>query len=192
MAENLKHIAGGDIVMYPHSWSFRCLLLVLLLLPAGCTSVQLSDYADQHPQFDMEEFFNGHVLAYGIVQNRSGQVIRRMTIDIQCSWQDDIGTLDEHFTYADGTKEHRVWTLRKLDDRYIGTAADIVGEATGFAAGNALHWNYVLALPVGDKVYNLNFDDWMWQINDTIVMNRAVFSKFGFKLGEVFITFHKQ
>lgn len=179
-------------LMYPDAWSLRCLVLVLLLSLAGCTSVQLSDYADQHPQLDMQKFFNGHVLAYGMVQDRSGKVIRRMTIDIQCSWQDDIGTLDENFTYADGKTEHRVWTIRKQDDRYLGSAVDIVGEATGFAAGNALNWNYVLALPVGDKVYNLNFDDWMWQINDTIVMNRAVFSKFGFKLGEVFITFHKQ
>ena len=32
----------------------------------------------------------------------------------------------------------------------------------------------------------------MWQLDDTIMMNRAVFSKFGFRLGEVFITFIKQ
>ena len=50
----------------------------------------------------------------------------------------------------------------------------------------------MLALPVGDTVYNVHFNDWMWQLDDTIMMNRAVFSKFGFRLGEVFITFIKQ
>lgn len=166
--------------------------LVIALVTTSCTSVKLSDYANQKPQFDMREYFNGRVVAHGIVQDRSGKVIRRMTVDMLCSWQGDIGTLDEHFTYADGKKERRVWTIRKENDRYIGTAADVVGEATGAAAGNALNWKYVLALPVGDKVYNVHFDDWMWQLDDTIMMNRAVFSKFGFKLGEVLITFYKQ
>ena len=175
---------------YQSFWWFFCVFIALLT--TSCTSVQLSDYANQKPHFDMQEYFNGHVVAYGIVQDRSGKVIRRMTVDMQCSWQGDTGTLDENFTYADGKKERRVWTIKKLNDRYIGTAADVIGEAAGAAAGNALNWKYVLALPVGDKVYNVNFDDWMWQLDDKIMMNRAVFSKFGFKLGEVLITFYKQ
>ncbi len=165
---------------------------LLALLTTGCTSLQLSDYANEKPRFDMQEYFNGRVVAHGIVQDRSGKVIRRMTVEMQCSWQGDTGVLDEHFTYADGKKERRVWTIKKQQDRYIGTAADVIGDAIGTAAGNALNWNYVLALPVGDKIYNVNFDDWMWQLNDNVLMNRAVFSKFGFKLGEVLITFHKQ
>lgn len=166
--------------------------LVIALLTTSCTSVKLSDYANQKPQFDMREYFNGHVVAYGIVQDRSGKVIRRMTVDMLCSWQGDTGTLDEHFSYADGKKERRVWTIKKQNDRYSGTAADVVGEAVGAASGNALNWKYVLALPVGDKVYNVHFDDWMWQIDDTIIINRAVFSKLGFQLGEVLITFYKK
>ena len=67
-----------------------------------------------------------------------------------------------------------------------------MGEALGAASGNALNWKYVLALPVDDKVYNVDFDDWMWQLDDKVMMNRAVFSKFGFRLGEVLITFYKQ
>ena len=173
--------------------AFWCLLCALIaLVTTSCTSVQLSDYVNQKPQFDMREYFNGRVVAHGIVQDRSGKVIRRMTVDMECSWQGDTGTLDENFTYADGKKERRVWTITKQDDRYRGTAADVIGEAVGAAAGNALNWKYVLALPVGDKVYNVDFDDWMWQLNDKIMMNRAVFSKFGFKLGEVLITFYKQ
>ena len=173
--------------------SVQWLLWVLLALGAtGCSSVQLADYAGEQPRFDMQQYFNGPVVAHGIVQDRSGKVIRRMRVDMQCSWQGDTGTLDETFTYADGKKERRVWTITKDNDRYRGTAADVVGEAVGAASGNALHWQYVLALPVGDTVYNVHFNDWMWQLDDTIMMNRAVFSKFGFRLGEVFITFIKQ
>ena len=164
----------------------------LALLLAGCASVQVSDYVQEKPKFDLQQYFNGRVIAHGIVQDRSGKVLRRMTVDMKCTWVGDTGTLDEDFTYADGKKERRVWTIRKQGDRYVGTAADVVGEALGSAAGNALNWKYVLALPVDDKVYDVDFDDWMWQIDDKVMINRAVFSKFGFKLGEVLISFTKQ
>lgn len=164
----------------------------LALLLAGCASVQVSDYAQEKHKFDLQQYFNGRVIAHGIVQDRSGKVLRRMTVDMKCTWVGDTGTLDEDFTYSDGKKERRVWTIRKQGDRYIGTAADVVGEAVGSASGNALNWKYVLALPVDDKVYNVDFDDWMWQLDDKVMINRAEFSKFGFKLGEVLITFYKQ
>lgn len=174
-------------------WLVRSFLLALLAaLLAGCSSVQITDYAQEKPKFDLQQYFNGRVVAHGVVQDRSGKVIRRMTVDMKCTWVGDTGTLDEDFTYADGKKERRVWTIKKQGDRYVGTAADVVGEAAGAAAGNALNWKYVLALPVDDKVYNVDFDDWMWQLDDKVMMNRAVFSKFGFKLGEVLITFYKQ
>lgn len=175
--------------LWPVRYFFLALLAVML---AGCSSVQLSDYAQEKPRFDLQQYFNGRVVAHGVVQDRSGKVIRRMTVNMTCTWVGDTGTLDEDFTYADGKKERRVWTIKKQGDRYVGTAADVVGEAAGAAAGNALNWKYVLALPVEDKVYNVDFDDWMWQLDDKVMMNRAVFSKFGFKLGEVLITFYKQ
>jgi len=167
-------------------------IATLLTLLAGCASVQVSDYAQEKPKFDLQQYFNGRVIAHGIVQDRSGKVIRRMTVDMKGTWVGDTGTLDEDFTYADGKKERRVWTIKKQGDRYIGTAADVVGEALGSASGNALNWKYVLALSVDDKVYNVDFDDWMWQVDDKVMINRAVFSKFGFKLGEVLISFTKQ
>ena len=179
--------------MKHNPWLIRCLsLAALLTLLAGCASVQVSDYMQEKPKFDLQQYFNGRVLAHGIVQDRSGKVIRRMTVDMKCTWVGDTGTLDEDFTYSDGKKERRVWTIKKQGDRYIGTAADVVGEALGVAAGNALNWKYVLALPVDEKVYNVDFDDWMWQLDDKVMINRAEFSKFGFKLGEVLITFYKQ
>ncbi|MEO7254537.1 MAG: DUF3833 domain-containing protein [Casimicrobium sp.] len=167
-------------------------LALTALFISGCASVQVADYAKERPKFDLHEYFNGRVIAHGIVQDRSGKVVRRMTVDMACTWVGDTGTLNEDFTYSDGKKERRIWTIKKQGDRYIGTAADVVGEAIGEAAGNALNWKYVLALPVDDKIYNVDFDDWMWQLDDKVMMNRAEFSKFGFKLGEVLITFYKQ
>jgi hypothetical protein len=171
---------------------YLLLTAFFVALLAGCASHRVADYANETPKFDMKQYFNGRVIAHGIVTDRSGKVTRRMIVDMKCTWNGDVGTLDEDFTYSDGKKEKRVWTIRKNGDRYVGTAADVVGEAVGDASGNALNWTYVLALNVDGKVYNIDFDDWMWQIDDKVMINRAEFSKFGFKLGEVLITFTKQ
>lgn len=169
-----------------------CSALGMLMLSA-CSTSEMVLYAKEKPALDMQQYFNGTVDAWGMFQNRKGEVVKRFNVVIHCSWQGDVGTLDEDFLYADGTKQKRVWTLKKQPDgRYIGTADDVVGEAVGIVSGNALNWKYVLALPVEGNVYNVNFDDWMFLMDDKVMLNRAVMSKFGFKLGEVSLSFSKR
>jgi hypothetical protein len=120
-------------------------------------------------------------------------VVKRFRVIIDASWKGEIGTLDEHFTYSDGTTQRRVWTVTKLSDgRYRGTADDVVGEAEGQASGNALRWRYVMALPVDGKVYNVDFDDWMFLMDERVMLNRSVMSKFGYRLGEVTLSFTRR
>jgi Protein of unknown function (DUF3833) len=160
---------------------------------AGCASIDPKEYAAEKPLLDMKTYFNGTIDGYGMFQDRGGKVQRRFTVVIKASWQGDVGTLDEDFIWSDGKKEKRIWTLTKIGpNQYEGRAADVVGKADGIIAGNALNWKYVLALPVDGKVYNVDFDDWMFLIDERIMLNRAVMSKFGFTLGEVFISFKKR
>ena len=174
-------------------WMRTVLLCIATLLTSCGTTMTPSEYASETPALDLQTYFNGTVDAWGIFQDRSGKVIKRFKVVIHCSWQGDTGTLDEDFSYSDGTKQKRVWTLKKMaDGKYIGTADDVVGEAKGQVGGNALNWKYVLALPVDGKVYNVNFDDWMYLMDDQVMLNRAVMSKFGFRLGEVTLSFHKR
>ncbi|MGE0355637.1 MAG: DUF3833 domain-containing protein [Burkholderiales bacterium] len=171
----------------------RLMLGFAALALAACASVAPQDYAAQKPVLDLKEFFNGKVDAWGIVQDRSGRVIKRMTVDMTCTWAGDVGTLDERFTYPDGTKERRVWTIRRDGKRYTGTAADVVGEAKGEAAGNALRWNYVLDFKGDDGgSVRLDMDDWMWLVDANTLVNKASFSKFGIRFGEVTIFFRKR
>ena len=124
--------------------------------------------------------------------DRAGKVARRFTVLMKCSWVGDDGVLDEDFTYSDGKKERRVWRLKKLPGgRYTGTADDVVGVAIGEAAGNALRWSYTLRLPVDGSVYEVQFDDWMYLMDQRVLLNKAVMSKFGIRLGEVTLAFSK-
>lgn len=163
-----------------------------VLALAGCAGPKPADYAAERPLLDLREYFNGDVVAHGIFTDRSGRVVRRFTVLMKCSWNGDDGVLDEYFTYSDGEKQRRVWRLRKLPDgRYTGTADDVIGEASGQAAGNAFNWRYTLALPVDGKVYHVQFDDWMYLVDERVMLNKAVMSKFGITLGEVTLAFTK-
>lgn len=163
-------------------------------LLTACSGVDVQTYAEQKPALELPVFFDGTLDAWGVFQKRNGELVRRFHVEIIGTWEGpDKGQLDEYFTYADGEKQRRVWTLiRQPDGTWRGTADDVKGVAIGKVAGNALHWKYVLMLPVDGKVYEVNFDDWMWQLDETSMMNRSVMSKFGFDLGEVTLFFKKR
>jgi len=158
----------------------------------GCATTEVAEYRAERPALDLAQYFNGTVDGWGMFQDRSGKVVKRFHVRIDATWRGARGTLDEHFEYSDGTKQSRVWTIVKDGDRYTGTAADVVGEARGGASGNALHWNYVLALPVDDRVWNMDMDDWMFLVDEQTLLNRTTMSKFGFRVGEVTLSFRKR
>ncbi len=166
--------------------------LTVPLLLTACASPTPADYAAQQPTLDLRQYFNGKLLAHGIVTDRGGKVTQRFTVALTGSWQGDEGTLDEQFSYADGRREQRIWKLtRASDGRYTGRAADVLGEARGQAAGNALNWRYTLLLPVDGRTWEIDFDDWMFLVDDQVMLNRAVMSKFGIRLGEVLLSFQR-
>jgi len=140
----------------------KAILLCASVALAGCSTASLDDYRGSKPALDLQAYFNGP------------------------------GVLDEHFTYDDGEKQRRVWTLKKqADGSYTGTADDVVGQASGRTEGFALFWDYTLRLPVDGQVYEVRFDDWMYQLDERTLLNRSVMSKWGVKLGEVTLFFRK-
>ena len=168
-------------------------LMSVGLLCVGCSSITPKHYEKEQPLLDLGRYFNGPLEASGMFQDRKGEVVKRFNVKLMGTWTNNVGLLEEDFIYADGTQQRRVWTITKLDDHtYTGTADDVVGVAHGEAYGNALNWRYTLALPVGKKVYNVKFDDWMYLMNDEVMLNRAVMSKWGFRLGEITLSFQKR
>jgi len=163
------------------------------LLLGGCASQQIETYAQDKPLLDLTQYFNGTLDAYGVFTDRSGTVVKRFTVVMECTWKDGKGVLDESFSYSDGSVQKRIWRLTALGEgRYSGHADDVVGEAQGESMGNAFHWNYTLALPVDGKVYEVQFDDWMYLVNDRVMLNKATMRKFGIYLGEVTLSFSKR
>ena len=168
------------------------LIMATMLFLSGCASVSVTDYAKETPKLDLATYFNGKVDGWGMVQDRSGKVIRRMVVEMECTWNGNEGTLDESFQWSDGKTEKRIWKITKNGDRYIGRAGDVVGEAQGEASGNTLRWNYTLALPAEQGGYHMTMDDWMWKIDDKTLANRTTMTKFGVEFAQISIFFRKR
>ena len=174
-----------------------CAALLTVALLGGCAGIEVEQYRAERPQLELRKFFSGTLDGWGMFQDRSGKVIKRFHVVIEAKWQGDTGTLDERFTWSDfdpgGNPARRVWTLTDLGGgRFSGSAGDVVGTASGEAAGNALRWRYVLALNVDGKTINVDFDDWMFLVDDQVMLNRSLMSKYGFALGEVTLSLRRR
>lgn len=167
-------------------------LAVLLALLAACTPVSVQDYADNTPRLELESFFNGRLLAHGVIKDRGGEVTRYFNADIAASWQDGVGTLDEDFVFDDGSTDKRVWTLTPAGEgRYTGTAGDVIGEGELTLAGNALFLDYVLRVPWGDGTIDLRVDDRMYLVNPDTLINESIMYKFGIRVGEILLVIRR-
>ena len=168
----------------------RVIVMALIPFLSAC-STSLDDYRGTQPELDLKQFFNGHLEAYGIVQDYKGKVARRFRADILGSWEGEQGLLDEQFIFDDGEEQHRCWQLERMGTRYQGTAGDVVGMAEGEVAGNALNWQYTLAVPVNGKTWNLKLNDWMFLVDEYNLINRASMYKFGLEVGEITLYIRK-
>ena len=167
----------------------------VLVSLGACSSQNITDVATRKPTLKLEEYFEGDVIAYGIFEDYSQSLSRQFRVNIKGIVDGNQLTLEEDFLYDDGEEQRRVWVITNLGTnedgitRYEGRADDVVGTAIGEVAGNALHWRYTLALPVGDDVYHVQFDDWIYQQDEYVAINRAKLTKFGIPIGSVTLSF---
>ena len=171
----------------------RALMILGLVALAACGRPSLTDAPLSDRDLNLEEFFNGHLTAYGQFQDVFGEVRRRFTVEIEGTWDGEHLRLVEDFVYDDGSTEQRIWTLRQTGpDTWVGTAPGVIGQATGQESGDTFNWQYTIDLSIpGDETLRVSFDDWMWLLSEDRLLNRAYMSRFGVPIGEVIITFER-
>ncbi|MCP3427922.1 DUF3833 domain-containing protein [Opacimonas viscosa] len=171
-----------------------CLSSLLVFSLSGCTlTIDGNDYKQQAPEFNVVAFFSGDVKAWGIVQNRSAEVVQRFIVDIDGTVEDGVLVLDETFTYIVGEGvQKRVWRLTpQADGTFVGNAGDINGDALGTPYGSAFNFVYEMDLTVDGSTYTVSFDDWFFALDDQTMMNRSYIKKFGIVVAEVTIFMQK-
>lgn len=160
----------------------------------GCSDLKPQDYEQKSPKLDLRQFMNGPIDAWGIIYDYRGKVKTEFYVLVVGSWNGNTGTLDEEFTFSDGRKNNRVWTIEMIDDhRFTATAPDVEGQATGEQYGNTANMHYVLKIPRSNgKTLDVTMNDWLYLVDNKTIINRAKMHKYGLALGELVITFRKQ
>ena len=173
----------------------KFLLLInisLLMFCSSCSSTSPKIYSQSPLKMDIRNYFRGNLEAYGILQDRSGKVIKTFTVKMKGTWKGNDGKLEEDFVFSDGKTDHRVWDLKVFDDNnFTGKAGDVVGIAKGEQYGNAMRMNYTLTIPYENRKINVNIDDWMFLIDNDSLINISQLKKFGFKVATLTIGFKK-
>jgi hypothetical protein len=169
--------------------------LILFLLTA-CSSVDINQYKDNQPTLVLDQFFNGELTAHGILKNRSGEVTRYFNVTMTGTWNDQgVGTLAEKFIFNDETTQFRTWTFTPITTgngmQYQATANDTLGATMIDVSGNAFFMNYDLLINYKGEDMDVNIDDKMYLINDEVMINESVMTKFGIEVGYITLTIIK-
>lgn len=174
---------------------FAIAAFVLLAACTGKPSFNDAPLSDQ--VLNLEEFFEGDLVAYGQFQDVLGTVRRSFVVDLHGEWDGETLTLTEDFRYEDGSTEQRIWSLVKTGpESWEGTAPGVIGTATGEEMGDRFNWRYEIDLPIPSadgsvETLRVEFDDWMWLLTEDRLFNRAYVKRFGLDIGDVSISFEK-
>jgi hypothetical protein len=167
-------------------------LLATTLALMGCSGMKIEDFAGKTPVLKIDEYFLGRTRAWGIFEDRFANLRREFTVDIEGKWEGDEFVLDEHFDYADGEKDRRVWRLKKTgENTWEGRTPDAIGVAIGKQVGNAFSFKYDINLKMNGRTLAVHFDDWMYLQPDGVLLNRAYVSKWGIDIGAVTLAFKR-
>jgi hypothetical protein len=167
-------------------------LIFLAMSLFSCSANDPKIYSKNLPKFDVRDYFNGKLEAYGILKDRSGKVTKTFTVKMTGSWNGNEGKLEEDFVFSDGKVDRRVWEISVIDDNnFTAKAHDVVGIAKGQQYGNAMKMEYVLTVPVDNKKYDIKISDWLYLVDKNSLVNVSDMKKFGFKVGSLAIGFKK-
>jgi hypothetical protein len=137
---------------------------------------------------DFADFFEGRSFGCGVVENRFGTIKREMSVEFIGTWRDDHFLLNEQFVYPDTGSEHRQWRLhRQGTDQFSSNCAETIGEGRLRVAEFGFTHEYVIRLMVRDWRVKLRFREAFITVSADKMLYRAVFSKWGIRLGAVSI-----
>ncbi|CAI8182483.1 MAG: DUF3833 family protein [Planktomarina sp.] len=165
------------------------LIALFLKKRIGFQAQKSIDYESTGPQFDIRKNLNGPMLSEGIIYGPFGRVTSRFVAKMQAEWDGDVGQITEVFDYDSGNSQKRKWTLKVEKDGSIkANAQDLVGTGYGYQSGSAVVLNYTIKLTEDAGGHALKVTDWMYLMENGVVMNRSQFRKFGIKVAELVAT----
>lgn len=157
--------------------------------------MKIDDFTGKGPEFKPEEFFDGALVGWGVMENPLGGLQKRYTVKAEGRWDAEARVVHftETWTFDDGFVDTLRWQIRSLGEgKYFGSEPLLDGEAEGDQAGYAFHWRYTRETPQPDgKSVKLNFDDWFWRIDDRTVIVKGTAGRLGLPFATAHVTYQK-
>jgi len=179
--DELAYVLLGALIVAALNWAWARY--------AGFGAQTPDDYADVGTPFDVRTHLNGPLVCEGVIYGPTGRVSSRFVGYFDCTWQGNLGTMNEVFHYDDGSEQTRAWKLTLGNDgRILALADDIEGEGSGQQMGNAVKLNYRFRLPEKSGGHVLDTIDWMYLAPNGTIINRSQFRKYGLKVAELVAT----
>jgi len=142
----------------------------------------------------LETFFAGHTVGEGRFESGIAGVERTFTVKTTGTWDGRTLTLREDFVFSDGERDSKTWRFtRQKDGTYRGTRGDVVGVADVWQDGETVRLSYLAkVIGKGGRKRILTFEDVLVPQSASVVVNKAVVSKYGFPVGTVEVVFRKR
>lgn len=165
-------------------------VVVLFRLTIGFHTQRPSHYAGTGPSFDLRKHLSGPMKSEGMIYGPRGHVASRFVAEMDGVWDEKGGVLTEDFTYAEsGQTQARRWTLTFGENgRFTATAPDVIGTAQGEVSGATVRLTYRIKLLEDAGGHVLDVTDWMYLMENGVIMNRSEMRKFGIKVAELIAT----
>lgn len=164
---------------------------------AGCSSMNINQFAAGQPAMSPQNWMVGTVDGYGIITDRFGNVKSQFHAHEVGTWDPATSTvtLTEHINYLQGSTApptDRIWHFTETSNgNWTGTADDVIGTAIAQQQGNAWHLVFHQKLPVGSHQLEVTVDDWRIRESDNVALDTSTISKFGIHLATAQIAFIK-
>ncbi|NOT41794.1 MAG: DUF3833 family protein [Alphaproteobacteria bacterium] len=171
----------------------RPVLLLTGAVLAGCASMPDIPKPPPPKKLVLEQALTGRLLAEGAFVNSLTGGETRLNVLIDGTWEGQVLTLVEDFTYDGGLTERKTWRLTKTAEGiYSGTREDVIGAADVRQDGDGVRLDYRVTLDTGLGPIAVRFQDLLTLNADGSVENAAVVSKWGLKIGRVHLTMRPQ
>ena len=159
---------------------------------AGCATPPPIPEGTGAKPFVIEQALQGDTVARGEFRSITG-VQRGFNAQLHGKWDGRYFTLVEDFVYDDGEKDRKTWRLERVaPGKYIGHREDVVGKAIGTQDGNVFRLEYDVVLPAKKgKGTQVHFRDVMALNPEGAVVNNAVVSFWGFRVGHVHLVIQR-
>jgi hypothetical protein len=170
---------------------FRMVPAVLFL--SGCASMKPASFSDADKKTDPLNFFVGTTRSSGVVENKFGKPVIRITTETKAMRKDSLIFLEQDLFPEGEKKNHRSWKLKIIDAHHVdATANDIDGIAHGILYGNHFQWTFRLKLQNRKFIKHVRMSQnyYVMPGGETMII-RSVLRKFGFVVAQITEEFRK-